>query len=453
MESLNQAADSDDYDKHLFQNTHLARQVISIKHDDPKVKSLELFSGHDVSRRQWKRLGEILGKNTTVEKLGIQAWNIDIPGFCAGLQNNRKIEKLWLCNVDLEETGKMQSFTPFLSDNPSLKAVSLICCNIGPGSMNILSEALLNRSENTLRELSLSECNLGDIDLEKFVLALINKNRSIVKLWLAHNGIGRTGCASLANMLGNNKLSLASLNLDENLIDDESALILAKSLKKNDKLKSLSLHSKNHDVTKVGWSAMLKLVCDTSSLSNVFASNHTLHDLGMQLLACDRETVDDALGADNGNLLRASLELNRSSDKTMVARCKIIWSHARGDFNIGNSSIAAGAYPRVLAWIGNCLNEDNNNIIQYHEPPLSKAAVDTIRLNAMYRIITSRPELCMPNTLKMRPDDQMDREWGQDEVLKVRNEFESITFFFMMWVMLSISLVIFGIVSMQSYRL
>ena len=34
------------------------------------------------------------------------------------------------------------------------------------------------------------------------------------------------------------------------------------------------------------------------------------------------------------------------------------------------------------------------NFIQYHDPPLPKARIDTIRLDSIYRIIRSRPELC-----------------------------------------------------------
>ena len=97
----------------------------------------------------------------------------------------------------------------------------------------------------------------------------------------------------------------------------------------------------------------------------------------------------------------------------LVTRHKILWSHVQGKLNLEDSFIVTDAMPRILAWIGNDLNETNAgamsriqawirnesnetnvNFIQYHDPPLPKARIDTIRLDSIYRIIRSRPELC-----------------------------------------------------------
>ena len=156
---------------------------------------------------------------------------------------------------------------------------------------------------------------------------------------------------------------------------------------------------------------MLDLVCKSSSINDVMKSNHILHNLGYSS-ADLMKAVTCAMGVDNANLLRASLKLNKTMGKMLVARRKILWSHARGDLNLGESVIATGIMHHILAWIGDDSNETNANLIQYHYPPLPKARIDTIRLVAIYRIIRSRPNLCnieqnMSNDLDTRQEEYL----------------------------------------------
>lgn len=74
------------------------------------------------------------------------------------------------------------------------------------------------------------------------------------------------------------------------------------------------------------------------------------------------------------------------------ARRKVIWSHARGGLYLGESSIPTAAMPEVLSWF----MDDSTiaNRLQYHE---GKRRLDTIRLNSVYRILKSRPILCLRN--------------------------------------------------------
>ena len=148
-------------------------------------------------------------------------------------------------------------------------------------------------------------------------------------------------------------------------------------------------------MTSTGWSAMLNLVCDNSTISDVMDSNHSVYYV--HLTAHDINAIARALGIDDAHLLDAcaSNELYNEGNKILVARRKILWSHARGNLNIGDSSITNGAMPRILAWIGDYSNETHANLIQYHEPPLPNARVDTVRLDSFYRILQSMPDLCM----------------------------------------------------------
>ena len=150
---------------------------------------------------------------------------------------------------------------------------------------------------------------------------------------------------------------------------------------------------RNNSITNKGWSALLKLVCNSSSVKDVVESNHTLENVGY-LSADYKKAMNRALGVDAANLFRSCLRLNERSNKQMVTRIKIIWSHARGGLNLGESSIVAGVMPRILSWFGDDSNETNANLIQYHDPPLPKAKIGGIRLDSFYRILRSRPELC-----------------------------------------------------------
>ena len=331
MDNFVQAADinimsfSDDDDLRLFKSRddpELARKILRVKHNDPEVKRLDLDT--DVvglsERARW-RLGDILGQNTNVEELMLWCFSLDGVWLGAGLQKNRCIQKFELVGIDFQDNANMTSLAPFLSHNPSLKNVTLVACNLGPSSINILSNALSNRLEDTLEYLDLCGNHIGDIELDELCLAL-SRSRKLSSLGLMNNGIGLKGCTSLAKLLVNQDSNLTYLHLDINSIDDESAVILADSLAKNKKLEYLTLKG-NNAIATAGWSSILKLVCNSSIINNTMNSNHDLFHLGMP--AADLEkAAGHALGVENVNLLCASLKLNAENKKMWVTMRRII---------------------------------------------------------------------------------------------------------------------------------
>jgi len=140
----------------------------------------------------------------------------------------------------------------------------------------------------------------------------------VVGLNLSHNNIAFSGCQSLATQLQNTNSCLEKLDLRDNNIGDEEALLLAHALAANHKLKYLNI---NHNrITATGWSAFSKILFNTSSINNTFLSNHTLE--GLSVLYFDDE-VDEVLNW---------LYLNRSSeDKRQVAIIKILKHHQHFD--------------------------------------------------------------------------------------------------------------------------
>ena len=109
--------------------------------------------------------------------------------------------------------------------------------------------------------------------------------------------------------------------------------------------------------------------CNSSSINYVVESNHVLNYLGF--LACDAEfmkTAVRALGVDNANLLRASLYLTLTADKRLIKMRKILWSHVRGDINIGDWRLPPRhkrhASHSSMAW--GWLRWADAKLIQYH---------------------------------------------------------------------------------------
>ena len=413
MENFNQAVVanniSDDEDSHIFRVFGLPRlveQIILIKQSSTDVTSLEL---NDVvgNERAWNRLGCILGESIHVKELTIQNCSIlDVLALGNGLRHNKCIHIMQLLRINLqgEDRIKMSGLSQFLSNNPSLKEISILYCNLGPAGIDILSNALINLSRDTLEFLSLSGNGFGDIDLSSLTVALV-QCKQLRSLFLSSNGLGQKACASLVRLLEHQESNLQCLYLKNNSIDNNCAAMLSDALStrrdehgrvlsKNTALQSIHLYD-NNMITKEGWMAMLKLICNTSSIEHVENSNHFLYSLGTE------KSFYSVLGIDDANLLQSALKLNEDQTKMTVVRRKVIWSHARGCLNIGRSSIPTAAMPEVLS----CFMDDstNANLIQYHDPPLPKSRLDTIRLDSVYRIVKSRPVLCQyeePNNKK-----------------------------------------------------
>jgi len=283
----------------------------------------------------------------------------------------------------------MNSLALFLCNNPVLKKIDLSNCNLNSDGVNILAKALSNRLHDTLENINLSENDFGTVDLELLTTAL-SKCRRLKLLSLNSNGIGSTGCLSIANLLKNTESSnLGHLDLSGNAIDSQCAILLAESLTNNTNIKTLQLWG-NKSITAKGWEAMLKLVCDSSSIEAVKTSNHILHNI-----PTTHRLLVSLLGIDDANLFRSALRMNNRSNKNMAIRQKIIWSHSRGDLNIASSTIPPGVMPNIISWFSDDFHDNTANLILHHDPPLKKTKeVDSIRLSSVFSIMKSRPEVC-----------------------------------------------------------
>ena len=419
MSDVNEAAagsivPSDEEDRRLFEpplGPNSAARILRLKRDDPEETELELFN--DLNGVASRRLGQILGHNTHLTSLGFGS-NFDVAGLCAGLQTNRSIRLFELDEIDLSGVVKMNSLVPFLANHPSLEEICLSNCNIGPDGIENFSDALSGRRTGTLSDLDLTGNNFGNVNLDRLIRALMpEKSKELIELNLTECGIGLQGCASLATLLQeNSSRGLKVLNLYANAIDDDSARVLAGSLVENSRLMELVL-SGNDGITRQGWKAILDLIYDTRSMEHMSASNHTLRNLGA-FTPFYTQRLSNALGVDDANLLWASLKLNYNDDKMIVIKHKLIWSHAQGRLNIGDSPLVAGVMPQILACFSTFSNETDSEFIRQHEPPLPELRITTMGLDAVFRILRSRPDLCQTESDPPRSVRRRRRSRGAD---------------------------------------
>ena len=390
---------SDEEDRLLFAATLLpgsVAEILRLKRDDPEVTHFSLFQ--DMNEETSRRLSHILGQNTHLTDLNLPC-NFDVAGLCAELQTNRFIQVFALMGgVDLSGAVEMNRLVPFLVNNPSFVVIHLFHCNIGPDSIGILVEALSSCSASTLRGLNLGGNNFGGVDLGPLCQALVHERHSgLTELHLPKCGIGQHGCASLATLLqGHSSRGPQVLNLCQNSINDQSARVLADFLDRNSRLITLNLNQ-NSGITAHGWRAFLDLVCDARSIGHTRASNHTLCSLG-DANPFDHgfpsQTFVGVLGAEDANFLDALLALNGNSDKTLVVKHKLIWSHIQGRSNIGDCPLVAGLMPQVLACFSAFPNEVDALFLHPHQPRPSDLELAVMRLEAMFRILRSRFDLC-----------------------------------------------------------
>merc|ERR1719401_231203 len=149
--------------------------IVRIKHNDPRVKSLAVTRDDKFDDRAWRRLGTILGENTTLEELYVREplHRRGVTEMCdAGLRSNRCVRELTVTKTDLRRAEGVGGLAPFLRGNPRLTHCSLTECRRRKAGLDILSDALSNRSCDTLETLDLSLNHFGDLDLDGLVRAL-----------------------------------------------------------------------------------------------------------------------------------------------------------------------------------------------------------------------------------------------------------------------------------------
>ncbi|KAL9180428.1 hypothetical protein ACHAXT_008398 [Thalassiosira profunda] len=120
----------------------------------------------------------------------------------------------------------------------------------------------------------------------------------------------------------------------------------------------------------------------TNGVANSVASNHSLVSIGYET-ALRRGFV-------HGELLREFLEANKKDDRA-AARIKVFRYHVVYNLSVEDWSEMETVMPRVLAWIGRALREDDPDRTYLSNPPPRS---EIVRLDATYRLLKAMPMLC-----------------------------------------------------------
>jgi len=184
---------------------------------------------------------------------------------------------------------------------------------------------------------------------------------------LSRNTFGRDGCKALAALLEAPSNNLEWLDLERNSgIDDHCAGIIAKSQATNHGLANLDLTG-NDAITKSGWDAFSRILCNTASISETYLSNHTLRHLGNVVLPTSISSL---------------LKLNYLSDKGQVAITKIARSHKDLKMDRLLLQLDLKALPFVISWV-----DRNRRAIA----DTGGANPSNMRLSVMYQFATASP--------------------------------------------------------------
>ena len=244
------------------------------------------ISGHSLLPHQVVSLGFFLSRshnkwnelNLRRCHIGDHGMNIIHQYLCGDKTNKQEITKINLDENDLTEASShliadiishLQPHTQVLHDNnitnvrdistaglTAQEAVAIsdmmICLEkldidnnkLGDHGAELLSEGITNTK--TLRVLYISNNNIGPSGTTAIANALTN-NTSLEKLYMHDNAVGQDGATAIAKAITNNK-TLKELSLgDDRTMDEESVMIIMRSLHCNNTITTLWLHCGVYD--------------------------------------------------------------------------------------------------------------------------------------------------------------------------------------------------------------
>jgi len=294
--------------------------------------------------------------------------------YFAGLKRNTSIHSLGLSRCELSEGVGHEVLKAFKENNKHLTKFALWRCMIRDGGTRALSSTLTRCTY--LKEISLSSCRIDDVIVENLVQS-VRGNRHLKRLDLQDNIIKRAGCESLVTLLQDPNCNLVTLDLNNNMIDNDGATIMADGLSNNHKLEGVCLDG-NDDISASGWNAFFRVLSNPSSINATYFSNHTLcriASFGSVKVAGSRLYDEDGLIPSR---LLSLIELNGiGDDNNLVARQKILDCHFSGDFNMEpfvESNMEMKVFSHVLGWVGR--------------------SSDSLSHSAMFNLLQKMPTLC-----------------------------------------------------------
>ena len=310
---------------------NLTRIFIHLNTADCRFKS-QNKEGDDIviqNNTEFINLGKSIGNNTCLESIALCGCNRRLPGaattrqFMTGFKCNTSIIRLSFSpNITFsQENGLGRELMDFYKSNRRLQRIVLDRNDLRNGGYRAITSTL--KACRDMRSIRINCCGIKDKGMKELVSAMKGKSDlhslAIMRGHRGPNGIGLRGCTKLANqLLRDPESKLSYVSLSHNMINDECVKILANALRYNKTLKVLKLNH-NPGITAVGFSALIHVLCNPSSINATYSSNHTL----MALESEPQTTIQNIIPP----ILRKWLKLNKSTNMKKIAMSKILCYH------------------------------------------------------------------------------------------------------------------------------
>ena len=338
---------------HLTKRDHASIRELCLSAD---IESERRFSDRFKSSRgrDYSKLGAYIGENTHLTTLmvctrGFDFESIPFPSreFAGGLKRNSSIHELQLHldNTNIVDVMAIREIlNAYQENNGHLTHLTLTQAHLENGGDRLIANTL--RRCTNLKHLDLQHSNVSDEQLLPIIEA-IREHTLLEMLYLDTNRIGNAGCGAIATLLGDTNCYLHTLGLWNNSIGYEGATALANGLARNNTLRKLYLDSNVVSDRSVE-DIFSRVLCDTSSVSSIYSSNHTLEEVKLPPPSFRRRI---------GEQLAALLKLNTARNKSHVAIKKILTYHPNinmeplFEWNMeGERERNLKALPYVIAW-------------------------------------------------------------------------------------------------------
>eukprot|EP00985_Skeletonema_marinoi_P022970 scaffold14929_cov154-Skeletonema_marinoi.AAC.12 len=259
------------------------------------------------------------GRNSKLKKLDLPFNNIGDEGLqsiLGGIANCRNLVELNLSgNSQITVAGLRALSGFFQSKSCRLESLNLASMGVDDERAIVLATGLT--THKSLKHLNLSQNGIGDEGIAALVSGLTAAaNTSLETLNLSRNAFTIAGVRSLSTLIQSERSTLKDLSLHSMRIDDDGISILADALTNNTSLETLFLDL--HGSTSAGSNIFSRLLCDTSSINNIYLSNHTLQTIGWS-----DQFIDEGKYF---SLNRQGKQLN-PINRRLVPMCKILIHH------------------------------------------------------------------------------------------------------------------------------
>ncbi|KAL1251670.1 hypothetical protein QQF64_019466, partial [Cirrhinus molitorella] len=254
-----------------------------------KTSKKALLSSCELTEESCSALASVLSSDSSsLRELDLSHNNLQDSGvelLSGELKNNCKLEKLRLSNCSISEEG-YKALASALRSNPS-HLIELDLIGNDPGQSGVkeldgllqdpncqlklkfLSPAadqacqyvteIVGKNPLLLRDLDISDCKLGDTQVNQMAALLQDKHCKLNTLMLNNNSITAKGCAVLTSAFNSNPSNLTELDLSGNKLGD-SGIEKICPLLKNTLCRLQKLKLSDCSITEEGYKALASVL-------------------------------------------------------------------------------------------------------------------------------------------------------------------------------------------------